>query len=707
VRKDPRLLFWHPAELSTEERDRLYDFAAYRKLVADWQGKDTEDAVAVINWVANALQTEMGRIYKIIDNSYARGRVDALNNSEMEFHVAGELSSILSPLVDRVLTAAYESRDIKFDPPFIFRKEEGVKVINGIVKTGSIPKNAKPNQNISAAQNFGLGLKIVKRGADKELDTSENPYVQAMWQFIDEKLADEGQSMRVETLYKNFMGLGGPKDYGLTRRLVQIYLLCLVQEGRIRIDVSPRAGIHGPIDYANISQVEFSVRVLDSLTEVQKMARPENWEVLRLYAEKLLDEAIISTHDDAVISTYRAKIRELFLQEKAEAQRTVSKAASLFETLKTANPYEIELHQIAKLFQTDIEGANDIDLVLYGLKEALGYQAYDAKFAAQLEIDDLANKLRNYRDLQKLLAYDTELRTAYAYCNHSLPELPDLKGIRKRQTKLCERLSNLRPYIDSDVQLKTDLIGRIPPEPGEAGTLGALISEYTTVYSAIHESVMQSLENDKEQLDGLINGEELRSLRMLEKLSALQPETSEGIASKLTNLSGEIIPCPSSSRVSIEEQLKVSPLHECGLEFSNADDLVRRGKHALQQARDLLTTAFNRKMEIFLNPAVQERLQQGVSEPLIASLLKCATVTDLRTFLVETVSKDSSFVEIVSRYLKRITVKRVRLSDFKPSISTVEGHQIPAVAEEFRGYLESQLESIDGGDDTLPMLQVE
>ncbi|MEW5899811.1 MAG: hypothetical protein AB1652_11665, partial [Bacillota bacterium] len=189
-RKDPRVLLWTPDELNHEEHERLLDFAAYRKLVRDWQGKETEDAVAVMNWVAGALEAELGKIARIVDTSYARGRIDALNNSRLEFHVAGELENILAPLVDRILTATYESRDIKFEPPFVFRKEEGVKVINGIVKTGHIPKGAKPNQNISAAQNFGFGLKIIKKSAERELDVADNPYVQDLWAFLDEKLAD-------------------------------------------------------------------------------------------------------------------------------------------------------------------------------------------------------------------------------------------------------------------------------------------------------------------------------------------------------------------------------------------------------------------------------------------------------------------------------------------------------------------------------------
>jgi hypothetical protein len=157
-----------------------------------------------------------------------------------------------------VLTAAYVSTDIKFDPPFVFRKEEGVKVINGIVKTGRIPKGAKPNQNISAAQNFGFGLNIMKKSAEKELDVSGNAYVQDMWTFIDDKLTDEGQTMKMDTLYKMFMGIGGPKDYGLTRRMVQIYMLCLVREGHVRVTVGAKAGLATPmLDYSNIADVDF------------------------------------------------------------------------------------------------------------------------------------------------------------------------------------------------------------------------------------------------------------------------------------------------------------------------------------------------------------------------------------------------------------------------------------------------------------------
>lgn len=707
-RKDPRVLLWTPDELNHEERERLLDFAAYRKLVRDWQGEETEDAVAVMNWVAGALETELGKIARIVDTSYARGRIDALNNSRLEFHVAGELENILAPLFDRILTATYESRDIKFEPPFVFRKEEGVKVINGIVKTGHIPKGAKPNQNISAAQNFGFGLKIIKKSAERELDVADNPYVQDLWAFLDEKLADESQLIKVETIYKNFMGIGGPKNYGLSRRMVQIYLLCLVRQGKIRITVAPKAGLPFPfLDYANIAEIDFSARIPDSLNEVQKVARPENWEVLRPYAEKLLDETIPASCNDAEITRYRARLRDLFAREKEEAQRTANKAKTLFDFLKTTNPYAKEVRQFANLFAVDISAGNNLAMILFGLKESFGYQAFDANASSPAEVDDLAIRMKNYRDLQHFLGYEAELRAAAAYCRHPLPETDALKEVIQNQQKLAGKLTNLQPYIDSEVKLKTELLGHLPPEAREEETLGVLIHSYTAVYAAMHDSVVDRLENNRREINHLLNSDEMKALKILEGIAALQPAVSGAIAGRLTELAKRIFACPSPSRASVEEQLKAGPEHECGLSFQNAPEVLKRAETLAAEARRLFAEAFDRKTEVFLNPGVRERLEQGKAEPVIDGLLKCTDVAAVRKYLVEACLADRAVVEIINRYLKKILVKKVRMADFQPAVRTVEKGQIAGLAREFQQFLESHLQSIEGDEDTLPVLQVE
>jgi hypothetical protein len=707
-RKDPRLILWTPGDLTPEERGRLLDFAAYRKLVTDWQGKDTEDALAIISWVANTLQGDLGKIVKIIDNSYGRGRVDALNNSRMEFRVAGELSSILTPLVDRVLTGTYESRDIKFDPPFIFRKEEAVKVINGIVKTGRIPKGAKPNQNISAAQNFGFGLKIIKKSAERELDVSGNPYVGDMWSFIDSKLTDPGQTMKTETPYKNFMGIGGPKDYGLSRRMVQLYLLTLVQQGKLRIEVGPKSGLASTtIDYSNLSEIEFSARVLDSVVEVQKLAKPENWEVLRPYAEKLLAEPIPSTHDDAVISQFRAKLRDLFAREKEEAARVQRKATDLFEAIKVPNPYTAEIAQIATLFSKNIGGPNDIDAALYALKDTLGYQAFDAGAAVQAEVDDLANRLQNYRDVQRFIGFDAELRALQAYCGVSLPDLPVLNEVLRTQQVIREKLASIQTYIDSEVRLKTELIGQIPPESGEMATFGALIQQYTTVYAALHEETLNRADAARREIQGIVTGDEMKALKILEKVAALRPGISDGVEDDLGVLTDGVFTCAAPSRGSIEEQLRRGPLHECGLSFLNAQGYLASAGAGVGKARVLFDQAFDRKLEVFMNPTVRMRLEQGKAHPVIAGILTAQSVAEVRVHLTRACLDDSSVVETINRFLKRIIVRRVSIAGFTPSVRTIEKDQVAQVAREFQEYVEQQFEDGEADDDTLPMVQLE
>ena len=413
-----------------------------------------------------------------------------------------------------------------------------------------------------------------KKSAEKELDVSGNAYVQDMWTFIDDKLGDDGQTIKVDTLYKNFMGIGGPKDYGLTRRMVQIYLLCLVRDGRVRITVGAKARLASPmLDYSNIADVEFSTKVLDALGEVQKVAKPENWEVLRPYAEKLLGIEIPSTQDDALITEYRAKLRQVFAQEKEASSRTASRAQGLFDILKTDNPYEPELAQVVKLFSANVEGGDDIHLILYALKEAMNYQAFDTNKATPAEVDDLANRLKNYRDVRAFLEYEPEMRTAHAYCAVTLGDARELAQARKAIEGVRAKLLNLKEYIDSDVQLLDD--------------------------------------------------------------------------------------------------------------------------------------ASRRKMEVFLNPTVRERLEQGKTEPSIAGLLAYKTTEALRAYLIKAVQETPGTVDIINRYLKRIVVKRVRIADFRPKVGTIQKDQVGEVAEEFGRFLEKQFTDHEGDDDALPMLQLE
>jgi hypothetical protein len=502
------------------------------------------------------------------------------------------------------------------------------------------------------------------------------------------------------------MGIAGfnAKNYGLTQRMVQIFTLCLVQQGKIRISVGPKSGLSVPyIDYSNLAETEFSVKILDALGTVQKMAKPENWEVLRPYAEKLLAEPIPSTHDDAIISGFRTKLKNIFAKSKEESARAVVKAKALFDSLRSENPYAKEISQVAKLFSADLSAGNDINLLLHALKEAFGYQAFDNNASSQEEVDDLANRLKNYHDIQNLLQYDTELRAASAYISHVVPDTNDLKGIRDLQTEVAAKLGKIRSYIDSDVALATELVGQTPPAPGEFGTVSTLIRDYTEVYATIHDTVMAKLDELKSEIESTSSTAPFKALQTLEGITALKPPVSDSL--DFQTLAAQIQTCPTPSRHSIEQQLRNGPVHECGLTFENCNERVVQAQQLSQTAASIITTALDRKAEVFLNPAIRARLEQGRKEPSIATLLDKSDIVSLREFLVANATPQ--LVQTINRFLKNIVTQNVSLADFKPSLSTIEPDQAPKVVKEFEEFLEQQFKKISDSDDSLTVLHFE
>jgi hypothetical protein len=282
-----------------------------------------------------------------------------------------------------------------------------------------------------------------------------------------------------------------------------------------------------------------------------------------------------------------------------------------------------------------------------------------------------------------------------------------LRPVLREQRKLAKKMGDLQPYIDSEVKLKTELISRVPPDAGESGTLSSLVKEYTTAYAAIHDSVTQRNEKACKAIQDVLVCDDFQALKILEKITALRPPISGQLVEQITKLEETLFNCPSPSRSSVEEQLKRNPQHECGLSFENAADFVKKAENLATKAQPLFDAGVNAKIEVFLNPTVRSRLEQGKSEKAIVKILAAKDLAGVRAVLVKACLDDPSVVDIINRYLKQIVVKPVKLTDFKPSTSTVEKDQIPALAQEFQRFLEKEIAEVDKGGQVLPMLQIE
>src|SRR5260370_28544905 len=253
----------------------------------------------------------------------------------------------VTPRVGHGLDGVCGSKEIEFGAPAPFNDAEAIKVINGIVKIGDIPKGTKPNQFTSAADNYGYALGIMKKDGTKQLNTKGNEFVEEMEEWIETKSSQGNQQISIETVCKNFTGMGGPNDknYGLSRRMIDIYLLCLVREGKLRILMSGKAAVTDAIDYTNIADQNFNAALLNAMSKVQRLKAPEGWPVLAPYAAVLLDdESLKSIQKDGDITTALDRLRKWRDQHRPDVETLIERLDTMMADIQRPNPVANDLN---------------------------------------------------------------------------------------------------------------------------------------------------------------------------------------------------------------------------------------------------------------------------------------------------------------------------------------------------------------------------
>jgi len=685
--KDPRVLFWSPDALTASEQSLLIDFAAYRRMVAEYVGKDTEDARVVLEWVKGQLNANLGAIYRIIPDSYGRGRIAAQDHTQMAFAVQGELSAILTVLAAQVLDTVYVCREMEFDAPAPFNDVNAINVINGIVKTGLIPRGAKPTKEISAAQNYGFALQIMRRPNDHKLDLRECRYTRDLSGWVEDKLGDTSTTLPADTVYKNFMGINGPdgQHYGLSKRMVQIYLLCLVREGKIRITLSGRNVPVEVVDYSNIAGIDFKVAVLDAFYQVQRLKPPEGWEVLAPFAAVLLaDPSLQTIHEDADIQEAIQRLITFKTEQLKPTQNLQAGMTDLFTEIQQTNPLADRQVSWEKFLKAPIDAVDPIPYFRNALEKAFGYQIYQEDQVEQEDVDDLSIRKAEVEQAGKLLQYSERIRAASRYTQIALPDDPALASTRSALDLVRLRITNLGDYLASESRLLNELL-----DPASEA-----IQSYSVRCLQAFDQVVTSTEQVRLKLRELKRNPQYQTLAALEGV----PQLASGAAKTLSDLfdatanSSDLFPAQ-LTRSNVERDLVNWPQPAaCPLTLQNAGDWISVAESCLKEALAGLNNALLDKGTLLFSDALRSRLAQGKGEGFVDALLNAATVQDLADTLVNHLVNQSPDVveqklELLRRYLQRITVRKVRLSEFQPGKHTLEQRDVEQVVGEFRGYL--------------------
>ena len=702
---DPRVLFWTPDALTNSEESLLADFAAYRSLIADYSGREDKLAKDVLGWVQGQLRDQMGTIYRIVPDRFGRGRVAAQDHTRMTFACQGELPAILTPLAGQVLDATYVSKDLAFAAPAPFNDTNAVNVINGIVKVREIPRGAKPNRDISAAQNYGFALQIMRRPNDHKLDLSECRYTQDMIAWIEAKLVDSSTVMPVVTLYKNFMGIRGPegRHYGLSRRLVQLYLLCLVREGRLRILLTGHRAPVAVIDYGNIASIDFRTAVLDTFHEIQRLEPPEGWEVLAPFAAVMLDDdGLRVAGDDAEI---QSGVQQL-LRFKEESQEPflslMSGLADLFDEIQKPNPLEEQLEAWSKFLTSRVDASNPITYLRHALDDAFGYHVYQDDAVHQEELDDFASRRAAIEHAGRFFNHRDAIRSSARYAACELPDDPALAGIRSAFEKAGRSLARLDELIESESRLVSELL-----DPAKEA-----IQSYSIRYLQAFDRVTQHAAEVRQTIEAFTDQPVFRALRRLSRLQQLGADPLPDIQRTIRNAlneSGRLSPTD-LTRSEIERRLHHRPHpQDCDLTLQNADEWLKKPDETFRECQEALTSALADKASLLHSDALRERLAQGADEPFISGLLDTENADELAEYLKRTLGCEAQEqpdpIALLDHFLKRLSVRKLDIKDFSPSKRTIERADVEPVTAEFRAFLLQALES--GEEDELPVVELE
>ena len=709
AKKDSRVLFWSPDALTPSEASLLTDFAAYRTLVADFAGQESQEARTVLEWVQGRVSQEMGKIYRIVPDAYGRGRIQALDHSNMNFSVEGELPALLTPLVAQVLDSVYASRMLEFDAPAPFDDTNAINVINGIVKVGEIPRNAKPTKEISAAQNYGFALQIMRRPNDRKLDLSACRFTQDLDAWLSSKLGDAETTLKVDAVYKNFMGVNGPNGvhYGLSRRLVQIYLLCLVREGKLRVSLSGRNLPTDVIDYSNIAEIDFKVAVLDALDQVQRLKPPQGWDLLAPYAAAILtDDSLRQARQDVEIRAGLQRLETFRRESLAPFRQLHAGLTDLFQFLGQANPLAERLAAWEQFLQAPVKMDDPIPFILNALERAFGYRVDSEEVVEQAEVDDLAARRAEARRAETFYGYRDALRAAVRYASVELPDDPTLDSVRLALRRTQSALLQLPALMENETRLLSELL-----DP-----LAAAIQTYSVRYLQLFDQVVERSEDARTQIDNLSRTPAGLALARLAGVPQLGADGQPALQQALQQIvRGPGLFPASLNRAAVERELHEHPQPpDSPLTLANADAWLQAADDAVAAAHAQVQAALLAKAALLFSAALRNRLRQGQGDPFIASLLAADSPAAVAQVLVDTLGSEYGHlvsqkpgyreVTLLTRYLTAVRVQRVRLADFRPSRRTLEREDVETVVAEFRSFL---LAALTAERDELPVVELE
>ena len=330
--KDPRAVVWAPAEPTEEEKATLAGVLAHLTVAEENKDSNFEKEGR------REFKKDVHRAYTAMQGIYVRGAAKTIRKT-LTISPVGGVEGMIGTMAEEALDSCYQSRNIDFGNRK-FDVQGAVKLINGLVKRGLAVSEG--DQLWSAVENFAGPLGLVRPELPNRLDPSGSEFYQAIRKRVEER---GGAGIEVRTVYNWFTGYNtedGQESPGLTRRMIDIYLLCLAQQGIIRISYGRKGEW---IDRSTIAGIDFKPETLRNLIRIELSKPLEGWEAFRPYLETLVgypEGTLPTKYDKASADEALKSLWENHWLELPEIQRVEQELAGLFTALGSSekNPFD-------------------------------------------------------------------------------------------------------------------------------------------------------------------------------------------------------------------------------------------------------------------------------------------------------------------------------------------------------------------------------
>lgn len=674
---DPRLVVWAPADPSAEERSTLASVMAHL-LVADEHKESMFGREG-----RRQFRNEASRAYTIVQALYARG-VARTSRTSLDISLVGGLRGAMESMVGKAMDTCYRSRSIDFGHRK-FDSLGAVKLINGLVRRGQAVSEG--DHLWSAVENFAGPLNLVRPDNPRRLDPTGSPFYQEIRKRVEER---GGAGIEVRTVYNWFTGYDpkdGSESPGLTRRMVDIYLLCLAQQGHIRI--SDKKG--GWIDRATIGEIEFKPEHLRNLSRIELPKALPEWQVFCRYLEALLErpEGSLGPKFDkaAADDALRCLWAERWVRE-GDIKNLDDSLRELFSTLgrEKENPFDDLLLYWLEFAEEKRPEPFDSDETFRAFCRAV-MAASDVTETAALTSTHLTTFQENRERLAQLRgSFETTrsvLLRAARLGRAPLPESGAVQEIERLQAEVLAELEKVADLVVSPDTVNTRLVPRlqrleeayVPAYLDALMMLASLQDEVTDAVSKVEGSAdLRVLAEFKQFAEASAQVEKVRALlRRGPKPLRRKPEERD-VAEREVRVAGNVKDIVSNQPLTFRRLAS-----ECEARREFIRQLTRASRMALCGFASFLRS-----------PRVADRLRQVKDAPKVLSeILQASTDEEVADALLTMPTQDlKGLASLVGAVVGDKRPKTVRLAGFSPRTEFIwEPADIEAVVTEFRDYL--------------------